>query len=270
MTILRSVFFLLLTLLVSCSSRGPEDAAAMSDIVAPASLKAADMAQRQREKYLAYTHRLTVALPSAQLETSYSQILDWCGAAERYRCTMLESYLEADNYVSARIELRIVPEGVAELLELISGAGEITSESTSVEDLGDAIVDNQKRLEMLKSYRDRLEALSGKPSNDVEALIKLAGELAKVQSDLELASGERQRLLQRVEMDQVTIYFNAHTQRSFLFPIKTAFKEFGSKLSRGVADVVTAVAYLLPWSILLLIVLFVVRAIWRRIRRAGK
>ncbi|WP_158681682.1 DUF4349 domain-containing protein [Microbulbifer pacificus] len=242
----------------------------MADIVAPASLKAADMAQRQREQYLAYTHRLSIALPSAQLEKSYNRILDWCGAAERYRCTMLQSQLETDNYVSGRIELRIVPEGVPELLELVSGAGEVTSKATSVEDLGDAIVDNQKRLELLKNYRDRLEVLSGKPNNDVDALIKLAGEMAKVQSDLELASGQRQRLLQRVEMDLVTIYFNAYTQRSFLFPIKAAIKDFGSKFSRGIADAVTAVAYLLPWLLLLLIALFIVRALWRLARRAGK
>ncbi|WOX05035.1 DUF4349 domain-containing protein [Microbulbifer pacificus] len=242
----------------------------MADIVVPASMKAAEMAQRQREQYLAYTHRLSIALPSAQLEKHYNQILDWCSAAERFRCTMLQSQLETDNYVSARLELRIVPEGVAELLELVSGSGEVTSKATSVEDLGDAIVDNQKRLELLKNYRDRLEVLSGKPNNDVDALIKLAGEMAKVQSDLELASGQRQKLLQRVEMDLVTIYFHAHSQRSFLSPIKTAFKEFGSKLSRGVADAVTAVAYLLPWSLLLLITLFIIRAIWRRVRRAGK
>lgn len=233
-------------------------------------MKAAEMNQRQRTRYLAYKHHLSVALPPAQLEKKYNQILAWCSADERYRCTMLQSELQTDNYVNARVELRIVPEGVPKLLELASGAGEVTSKATSAEDLGDAIVDNQKRLEMLNNYRDRLEALSGKPSNDVDALIKLAGEMAKIQSDLELASGERQRLLQRVEMDLVTINFVVYTQRSFLYPIKVAFKEFGGRLSNGVADAVSAVAYLLPWSLLLVIIVFIVRAIWRRVWRSGK
>jgi len=269
MKIIRIILLLPLVFSISCSSRTSEDSAAVADVGYAAEIKVADV-QRTRTQYLAYTHRVSVALPAGQLEEKYNRLLDWCSSDEKYHCTMMRSYLQTDNYVSGNVAVRIKPDGVAEILALASGDGEVTSKGTSVQDLGEAIVDNQKRLEMLKDYRARLEALSGKSSNDVDALVKLAGEMAKVQSDLESATGQRKKLLQRVEMDVVEINLNAYSQRSFLFPIKAAFKEFGGQLSEGIADTVTTVAYLLPWTLLLLVVILIIRTLWARMRHKRK
>lgn len=254
--------------IVGCTSRESSDAAvAMQEPAAfRQELKVAE-AQRAKSKYLAYRHQLTIELPVDRVEGQYNRILDWCAADGEYRCTVLSSRLSTDNYVHGSIRLRMLPKGVAEALKLAAEGGETTRKSTEVEDLGDAIVDNQKRLEMLQDYRGKLEALSDKADQDVESLVKIAEKLAEVQSDLEFAQGRRQKLLQRVEMDLVDISLVSYSQQSFMQPIHSSLRSFGSRLSSGISDAISAVAYLLPWLLLLAVVLYILRRIWTRVRK---
>lgn len=251
-----------------CTSRDSDDA--MMAVAEPAALQAelkVAEAQRTRSRYLAYRHRVTTELPVDRVEAQYNRILDWCAADSEYRCTVLGSRLNTDNYVHGSISLRILPKGVAEALNLAAEGGETTRKSTEVEDLGDAIVDNQKRLEMLQDYRGKLEALSDRSDTDVESLVKIAEKLAEVQSDLEFAQGRRQKLLQRVEMDLVDISLVSQSQQSFMQPIRLSLRSFGSRLSSGISDVIAAIAYLLPWLLLLAVVLYILRRIWIRVRK---
>lgn len=224
-------------------------------------------AQRAKSKYLAYTHSVAIELPVGKVEEKYNRILQWCAEDTEYQCTMLSSDLRTDNYVHGEIELRILPKGVGEVLSLASESGDTTRKSTSIEDVGEAIVDNQKRLEMLADYRSRLEALSEDPKTDVESLVKIASELAKVQSDLEFAQGKRRKLLQRVEMDIVHISLSSLSQKSFTQPIGSALRNFGSRLSEGISDTITAIAYCLPWLLVLAVLLYGSRKIWIAVRR---
>ncbi|WP_237060072.1 DUF4349 domain-containing protein [Microbulbifer sediminum] len=263
-------FFLALLvalLLTGCSRESSDDSARMAEPAAQtAALKVADV-QRQRTKYLAYTHAVSVEYPVDELEARFEALLAWCAEDTKYRCTLLDSRLNTSNYVSGHIEVRVLPAGVPALLEVAADGGTTTGRSTSIEDLGDAIVDNQKRVEMLRDYRARLEALSERSTDDIEALVKVASELARVQSDLEMAAGKRSRLLQRVEMDRVQIRLLSLSQKSFAQPIAGAFRSFGGRLSQGIADTVTAVAYLLPWTLLGLFLLYLARLVWVRVRQ---
>lgn len=257
----------LLQLVAGCTSR---ESGGVADIASQGfyepEMKVAE-AQRAKSKYLAYIHRVTIELPVERVEAQYNRILNWCAGDEKFRCTLLNSGLSTDNFVHGQIKLRIVPKGVPEALSLAEKGGATTHKSTSVEDLGDAIVDSQKRLEMLRDYRARLEKLSEAADTDVEAQVKIASEMARVQSDLEFADGRRAKLLQRVEMDIVDISLVSYSQKSFVRPIGGALKNFSARLSEGISDTITAVAYLLPWLILLALVLYSLRKIWVRVRR---
>ncbi|SHF98494.1 protein of unknown function [Microbulbifer donghaiensis] len=265
----RCLLITVISLFLAACEQRSYDEAALAEPAAPrgsAALKVADI-QRERSKYLAYTHHVSIEYPVRELESRYEALLKWCAEDDKYQCTLLDSRLNTSNYVSGHIQVRLLPEGVSTVLEVAAEGAATTGQATSIEDLGDAIVDNQKRLEMLRDYRARLEVLSKKSTDDVEALVKVASELAQVQSDLEFAEGKRSRLLQRVQMDEVNIQFSALAQKSFTQPIGNAFRSFGSRLSQGIADAVTAVAYLLPWTLLLLVFLYVARLVWVRVRR---
>lgn len=246
-----------------------DEAAVVADIAMPAGSAslAAKRDARPGSQYLAYSHRVTIELPADRVEAQYSRLLEWCAGDKQFRCTMLESHLSTDNYIEGRLEVRILPGGVDAFLQLAEKGGTVTRRGTQVEDLGEAIVDNQQRLEMLRDYRARLEALQQKPNVDVEALVKIAEQLAEVQANLEFAEGRRAKLLQRVDMDRVSVTLTSYAQRSFLQPIGASLKNFSSRLSKGISDTITAVAYLLPWLILLTLVVFGVRKIWVRVKR---
>lgn len=250
--------------ITACTSRDVDGSAAF-DLYQP-ELKVAEF-QRAKSKYLAYTHRASIELPVGSVEEKYNRILQWCAEDSDYQCTMLSSGLRRDNCVHGNIELRILPKGVLEILRLAAEGGNTTRKSTSIEDLGDAIVDNRKRLEMLRDYRSRLEALNKDPNTDVESLLKIASEMAKVQSDIEFAEGKRGKLLQRVEMDIVEISLSSCAQKSFAQPIGAAFRNFGVQLSEGISDTITAIAYSLPGLLVLAVLLYGARKIWVAVQR---
>ena len=175
--------------------------------------------------------------------------------------------ISTGKYQSAHIRLRIEPEGVKDLLKVASNNGEIVQESTSIEDLAKPIVDNKQRLEMLEGHRNRLLALQEKAADDIEALIKVSSELSKVQSDIELATGERDFLHQRVSMDIVNFRFQVEYHRSFWRPIRESLSDFSNNLSDGISGTIIAIAYLFPGIIVLLAMFVAVRFVWKKVHK---
>ncbi|MFT7532696.1 MAG: hypothetical protein ACI9FD_003729 [Gammaproteobacteria bacterium] len=260
MKVIGFIVGLFLVLNVTGCSESSVDGAASSakmDITTEAN-------QKERGKFLAYAHRISVDLPEEEINPRFQKIIYLCTNDEKHQCTILHSSFNSRDHDSSNIELRIKPEGVATIIDLASVGGQLSNQSTDVEDLGDSIVDNQKRLEMLQKYRKRLEVLELKSANDVESLIKIASELSSVQSDLEYAEGKKAKLLQRVQMDIVNISLYSRNTLSFWDPIADAIGDFGSNLAEGISQAITAVAFLLPWLLILILLICVVRIIWRK------
>jgi hypothetical protein len=226
----------------------------------------AEGAQRKKDGYLAYEHKYTIDVPEDRLSVSYKRTLDECARDAKYGCTVLNAKISTGEYPTASIRMRIKPEGIKDILEVASSGGKIVEESTHVEDLAKPIVDNKRQVEMLEGYRARLLELQKKAANDVDALIKISSELARVQADLELATGDRAFLAQRVNMDVLTIAFGAEFSASFSRPIRRSLSSFAGSLSEGIGGTITAVAYILPGASLLAALFFS----WRYLKRRRK
>ncbi len=223
--------------------------------------------QAQRGKYLAYEHSVTVDAAEPEIKPLLDKLVTACQADVANQCTLLASGVEGGRQSSAHVRVRIKREGVEKLIALAATGGEVASRNTAAEDLEGPIRDNAKRLEMLRSYREKLLALESKAGNNAEALIKLSQELATVQSELESATGVEARLMERVNMDLLNISIQSRSQRGFWSPVKRATSDFASNLSEGIASAITGIAYLLPWALILFVAGAVVRKIWRRTRR---
>ncbi|WP_426163335.1 DUF4349 domain-containing protein [Pseudoduganella sp. R-34] len=268
-TIVKSSVFALL-LLQGCSAKyapppGAAGAVAEARMAGPAT--DGSSAGVQRGKYLAYEHSVTVDSPEGGVKPLLDKLVGACQADATNQCTLLASGLEGGRESSAHFRVRVKRPGIEKLIALAATGGELASRNTSAEDLEGPIRDNAKRLDMLRSYREKLLALESKVGNNAEALIKLSQELATVQSELESATGVEARLMERVNMDLLNVSIQSRTQRGFWSPVKRATGEFGSNLSEGIASAITGLAYLLPWSLILFLAGFVVRKIWRRMRR---
>ncbi|WP_170298789.1 DUF4349 domain-containing protein [Massilia eburnea] len=221
----------------------------------------------QRSKYLAYEHSVTIDASEAGIKPLLDKLVAACQADVANQCTLLASGVTGGRESSAHVRVRIKREGVEKLIALAASGGEVASRNTTAEDLEGPIRDNAKRLDMLRSYREKLLALESKVGNNAEALIKLSQELATVQSELEAAAGVEARLMERVNMDLLNIAIQSHSQRGFWSPVQRATRDFGSNLSEGIASAITGAAYLLPWALILFVLGAIARKIWRKVRR---
>ncbi len=270
-TMVKSSVFALL-LLQGCS-RAPEPGAAgsqaeMAQMVSPQPAGAPPPpAEAQRGKYLAYEHHVTVDAPEAGVKPLLDKLVAACHADVANQCTLLASGVEGGRQSNAHLRVRVKRPGVEQLVALAASGGELASRSTAAEDLEGPIRDNAKRLDMLRSYREKLLALEGKAGNNAEALIKLSQELASVQSELEAATGVEARLMERVNMDLLNIAIQSRSQRGFWSPVSRASRDFGANLSEGIASAITGLAYLLPWALILFVAGAIARKVWRKARR---
>lgn len=257
------VFILLSSLLAACSSSEDPRQSAYND-----EALTAEAAQNETNKYLAYEHHITVDTPEENLEPSYNEVIKSCIKDKVNICTILDSNLSTGRHVAANIRIRIKPQGVKLIIDVAAKNGEISDQSTHVEDLAKPIVDSDERLKMLQTYRARLFELEKKAANDIDALIKISSELSKVQSDLEQVKGNNAHLLMRTNMDILNISFVVNKNRSFWSPISRSLSSFGRNLSNGVSRAITGIAYLLPWLVIIVSIIFFFRFLWRRGKKA--
>jgi hypothetical protein len=172
--------------------------------------------------------------------------------------------LSTGQYPSGLIKLRINPVAVEDLVAFTSSLGKLEHRSTTVEDLAEAIQDTQSRVEMLTSYRKQLLELQAKAATNIDAAIKIESELSTVQSNLERAAGEAAFQTKRVTTDIVTINFAVAEQRAFWRPVRETLRDFLGNLSNGLSHAITAVAYIVPWLLVIVPGLYLVRFLWRR------
>ena len=221
-------------------------------------------AEGGRNKYLAYEHSVSVDTGEDEAKRLYEKLITTCKTDAANECTVLDSRITTGRNVSANIKIRSKPEGIQGLIKLVSSTGDVINQGTHVEDLARPIVDNAKRLDMLKSYQARLLKLEREAGRDVDSLIKISKELSTVQSQLEQATGENAHLLARVNLDILNIYIGTRLNRSFWSPVGDALSDFASNLSRAISSVVTGLAYGLPWLVVIAIFVVLGRKFWRR------
>ena len=229
----------------------------------------ADAAYKEggRGKFLAYEHSVTIDTDESGVRPLADKLVAACQADRANSCTLLESSSGRGRDPRAHVKLRAKPAGIASLVALASAGGSVQEQQTKVDDLAKSIIDSNKRLDMLREYERKLKGLEGKAGNDVDTLIKLSKELASVQSELEQAMGQNAHLLERVNLDLLTVLIEARRHRSFWSPIGEALSDFTANLSHGVSSLVTGLAYILPWLLALLLAWLSGRKLWRKFRR---
>ncbi|WP_339068236.1 DUF4349 domain-containing protein [Teredinibacter turnerae] len=259
----RILISLILLSVLGCSSDYNALSASKSyDSYAPMQDK-----QRAKNKYLAYTHRFTVTVKKSELSRVFTDVLEACLSDNEHKCLVMHSEQSGGEYLYANIRLRVSPEGVAKYKSLISESGEIEQQSTSAEDITDSVVDTEKRLDMLASYQAKLKGLESDPNINIESLIKVASELSEVQTQIEYSQGQKAKLYLRISMDVLDISLKTSKNETLIGPIGEAFSEFGEDFSEGVAIFITAAAYLIPWILLVVFLVWVARYFWVRSKR---
>ncbi|MGL4604297.1 MAG: DUF4349 domain-containing protein [Iodobacter sp.] len=214
---------------------------------------------------LAYQH--SIQIETANVSTVFASAERLCQEAAAEQCMILESRLRSGRNINASLKLRAKPAAVRKLISRLGQQSNITDQSTTAEDLAAPLADSSKKLAMLQDYRSKLESLRQSAKKDIDALIKVNHELAQAQSDLETLSGEHARLMQRVETEILNISVRTGREGGFWSPVLYSLSDFGHHLSEGLSFAITGTAYLLPWLLMLLVIIWSGRKLWRRFKR---
>ena len=223
-----------------------------------------DQSAAPGSEYLAETHSVDIEMGEDGIEKSFQATVQACITSTQHACIVLTSDLSAGEYPSASIAMRLNPEGVETMIDTAAADGRVRRRSTQVEDLAEPIIDHERKLAMLEAYHADLLRLREQSSDDVDALIKVAEQVAQVQSQLENQKGQHGHLLTRVDQDLLNISFRVGGEASFWRPIGQAVSSFLDDLSLGIADMITGFAFLLPWIFVMVPLLMMMRVIWRR------
>lgn len=223
--------------------------------------------QRAQNKYLAYRHNITVVVEKTGLPTTFKNIINTCVEDSEYKCLIMHSEQSGGDYSYGTIQLRVAPEGISKYVSLASDSGEIQQQSTSAEDLTDSVLDTEKRLAMLNSYWSKLKELEKNPNINIESLIKVASEMSEIQTQIEYTQGQKAKIYQRINMDVLNISLQTRENETFISPVGDALSAFGEDFAEGLAIFITAAAYLIPWLLLVILLVWFLRFCWVRSKR---
>jgi len=263
---LCTALLLALALLAGCNKAPAPGLGEEAAMVAPGERKAGGGDSRRAT--LATTRHVQMEVAADAVSTLFNATQAACVADAASQCTVLKSGLTTGEHPRADLTLRAAPEGIARVLAKLRVNGGLVAESATSEDLAAPIVDTERQMAMAREYRDSLLALRAKGSNDIKTMMSVNEELARVQSQLESATGERAHLQQRIATETLTVAIAASGdgQRQAWAPLSRALHEFGANLGQAAAAAITFLAWAIPWALVLLPLAWGLRWLWRRRR----
>lgn len=228
--------------------------------------------------YLAYTYALGLEVPSERLIGVMDRHVQACQAAGPRLCQLIGSNRTGDpqsqmqGYVSLRGEpgwLNTFKATIAH--DADEAGGRIESENTTSEDLTRQIVDTEARLRAQTALRDRLQDLLRSRPGRLADLLEVERELARVQGEIDAVQSALAVMRTRVSMSELSLSYRSSPRSvgSDTFePLRQAFANFLSIIVGGFAAIITIVAALIPFAIVLVPLGWLLLR-WRR-RRGGR
>jgi len=147
-----------------------------------------------------------------------------------------------------------------------NAGGEVTSSSQSAEDLTRPILDTQARLDAQVQLRERLTGLLDRQGANIEELIRVERELARVNGDIESATAQLRAMRARVSMSIADLTYQSEIRpisQSTVNPVGEAVRDFAGIVLGGLAVMIRLIAGVLPWLILVIPAIWLL-ARWRR------
>jgi hypothetical protein len=245
--------------------------AAMAPAAAPAPGPAGDAAQAA---LIAYSYATSIELPAERVLLLRDAHLKACNDAGAGLCQVLGAASNAagEERITADLRLRGEPKWLAGFRETLVGDvakfdGRIVANSISSEDLTRQIIDTEATLRAQTRLRDRLEELLAKHQGKLADLLEVERELARVQGEIDARASELKVMRTRIAMSELSI---GYMSRGVLVsdqtadPTLQALYDFLNVVSASFAALIRFVAGILPWLLLALPLLWLLRRWWRR------
>jgi hypothetical protein len=223
-----------------------------------------------KTRTLAYEHTVAVELRKEVLPAQIRTLQDACNADRQHGCTVLEAESSDSDYIpSGRVRMRLAPGGVEAMIALAGKEGRVTGRSTRAEDLAEPVADTERQLALLTMHRNRLEEFLKSKELKIEQLIAVSKELASAQTQIDALSTHAANLRRRIDTELLTIEMSVPKQDYYgaQSPITDALRSFGGEFKQAIASVIEFVAVLLPWLVIIVPGIVLLRLFWRWIGR---
>ncbi|MBI1233808.1 MAG: DUF4349 domain-containing protein [Alphaproteobacteria bacterium] len=227
----------------------------------------------ETETYLAYRYAYGLRAPAEAVRPLVQQHQQACEAAGPSLCQIVNSNVTeaGSDRVSARLVIRAEPGWLTTFREGLeadaeNAGGEVTSSSQSAEDLTRPILDTQARLDAQIQLRERLTGLLDRQGANIEELIRVERELARVNGDIESATAQLRAMRARVSMSIADLNYQSEIRpisQSTVNPVGEAIRDFAGIVLGGLAVMIRLIAGILPWLILIVPAVWLL-ARWRR------
>jgi hypothetical protein len=221
------------------------------------------------KKYIALKHYLSLEMPAEHMQSNFDAAIKHC---EALNCQILNAtYHKQTAYSppSAALSLRIPPRNVNIFFTGLAKNSEILQHGREAEDKASQVVDADARIQNLTSLRDRLRAMLRDTRAGVKDIIEIERELASTQSQLDSMQSMRKVLALETELVAVNLDFSAAqglTEQGFSAPVAQALKDAGHIMMQSLASVITFVMSAIPWLLLGLPVIYIVRKYWNQVK----
>jgi hypothetical protein len=225
------------------------------------------------QRFIAVSHKLQIVAAESQLQKNWESVINFCATIH---CEILNSSITSrtrESQPSASITLRVAPEDVPKLMEHLEKQSTIVQHTTESEDKTTAVVDTEARIKNLTGFRDNLRAMLAKPSATVKDSVEIQQQLTEVQSNLDSETARRKILANETEKVAVVISFRIERTDDGGGGFKVigdALRESGTVLGESIASLVTVVAAVIPWLIVILPLLWLLRNMWRKYRKGRR
>jgi hypothetical protein len=149
-----------------------------------------------------------------------------------------------------------------------AAGGRVLSQATTTEDLTRSIVDTQAHLRAQTELRDRLEQLLRSRPGRLSDLLDVERELARVQAEIDATQSNLAVMRTRVDMSELAISYQSAPRpvgSDTFEPLRQAFANFLGVVVTGFAVIITIIAGLLPFAIVIVPIVWGLLA-WRRAR----
>jgi len=203
------------------------------------------------------------------MQASFDAAVKHC---EELNCQMLSATFNRETPYSppsASLSVRVPPRNIEIFLTGLAQNGEVISHSRDSEDKTNQVVDIDARIKNLTELRDRLRVMLGDKSAKFKDIIDVERELANTQSELDSISSFRKILSQETDLVAVNIDFSAAqgiTEQGFFAPVARALKDAGHVMMESFAAVITFLMSAIPWLLIGVPILLLVRKYWARIK----
>lgn len=221
------------------------------------------------KKYIALRHHLQIESPVDQLQAAFDAAIKHC---EALNCqTLSANYNKQTQYnpPSASLSVRVPPRNVQIFLTGLAKNGEVLQHGRDSEDKTNQVIDADARIANLTHLRDRLRSMLTDKSAKFKDLIEIETQLANTQGELDSMVSIRKNLLLETDLVAVNIDFTASqgiTEQGAFAPIAMAFKNAGRVLMESFGAVITFVFSAIPWLLIGIPVLWLVRKYWVKIK----